>query len=113
MTEISDDMFIDDLRNEIAKARAKFPGPNPTIAALTEEVGELAKAMLHIREKKHADWWRVWIVRARDVFAYLRTRGWSRCFVLSRETLSSPGMRFYHHRACLPHVNDNRRRARA
>lgn len=42
-----------------ARARHKFPGPNPTIAALIEEVGELAQAMLHIREGKHADWSRV------------------------------------------------------
>lgn len=58
--EGSDDMFIEDLQVELAKARAKFPGPNPTIAALTEEVGELARAMLHIREGKSADWWSVW-----------------------------------------------------
>lgn len=58
--ETADDMFIQDLQTEVAKARAKFPGPNPTIAALTEEVGELAQAALHIREGKHNDWWKVW-----------------------------------------------------
>ena len=58
--EITDDAFIEDLRNEVARARAKFPGPNPTIAALTEEVGELAQAMLHIRERKSTDWWKVY-----------------------------------------------------
>ena len=41
-----DDTFASDMLAEVRKARAKFHGPNPTIAALTEEVGELAKAML-------------------------------------------------------------------
>lgn len=58
--EISDEMFLNDLRSEVTKACVKFPGPNPTIAALTEEAGELSQAMLHIREGKHADWWKVW-----------------------------------------------------
>jgi len=57
--EAADDTFISDVLVEIDKARAKFPAPNPTIAALTEEVGELAQAMLHIREGKSKDWWRV------------------------------------------------------
>ena len=35
-------------------------GENPTVAALTEEVGELAQAMLHIREGKGTDWTRVY-----------------------------------------------------
>lgn len=55
-----DEMFIQDISREVAKARAKFPGPNPTIAALAEEVGELSQEMLHIREGKHNDWERVW-----------------------------------------------------
>jgi NTP pyrophosphatase (non-canonical NTP hydrolase) len=58
--ERCDDMFIENMRGEILKARRKFPAPNPTIAALVEEVGELAQAALHIREGKHADWWKVW-----------------------------------------------------
>lgn len=41
---------------ELAVARHKFPTPNPTLAALTEEVGELAKALLHISEGKSGDW---------------------------------------------------------
>ncbi len=41
-------------------ARIEFPQPNPTLAALTEEVGELAKALLHIREGKASDWQRVY-----------------------------------------------------
>ena len=47
------------MREELDKARTKFPAPNPTIAALTEEVGELAQAMLHIREGKSSNWWDV------------------------------------------------------
>jgi len=57
--EAADEAFVSDMLGEIDKARAKFPAPNPTVAALTEEVGELAQAMLHIREGKSKDWWRV------------------------------------------------------
>lgn len=58
--EAADELFVQSMMSEVTRARTKFPGPNPTIAALTEEVGELAKAMLHIREGKHRDWQRVW-----------------------------------------------------
>jgi len=57
---LSDDMFLQDVKTELAKACSKFPGPNPTIAALAEEAGELSQAMLHIREGKSNDWWAVW-----------------------------------------------------
>ena len=57
--ETADDNFIDEVLAGVAKARAKFPAPNPTIAALAEEVGELAQAALHMREGKHNDWWRI------------------------------------------------------
>jgi hypothetical protein len=56
----ADEAFIELMLTEARRARSKFPGPNPTIAALTEEVGDLAQALLHIREGKHADWWRVY-----------------------------------------------------
>lgn len=59
-TAYSDEHFLIVVAAEVREARAKFPGPNPTIAALAEEVGELAQAMLHIREGKHNDWDRVW-----------------------------------------------------
>jgi len=52
--EITD--FLDAAQKETLRAIKKFPSPNPTIAALTEETGELAKAMLHIREGKSNDW---------------------------------------------------------
>ena len=42
MTDI--DVLIRDIRNELLRARAKFPGDNVTMLALMEEVGELAKA---------------------------------------------------------------------
>ena len=58
--EISDSTFLDDVWAEVRIAREKFPGPNPTVAALAEEVGEVAKAMLHIREGKHNNWWLVY-----------------------------------------------------
>lgn len=35
------------IEKELKAARAKFPNPNQTMAALTEEVGEVAKALLH------------------------------------------------------------------
>ena len=54
------DIFTDDVSTEVTRAVAKFPQPNPTLAALTEEVGELAQAVLHIREGKSTDWWRVY-----------------------------------------------------
>jgi len=41
-----DEGFIDQLRIELARARAKFPDPYGMLAAMTEEVGEVAKAML-------------------------------------------------------------------
>lgn len=62
MALINDDMirpewrFLLEVENELARARAKFPGPNVNLAALTEEVGELAKALLHIREGKATGW---------------------------------------------------------
>lgn len=35
-----------DINLELARARLAFPMPNPTLVALVEEVGELAKALL-------------------------------------------------------------------
>ena len=35
-----------DIKSEVGRARAKFPGDNATFAALVEEVGELAKALM-------------------------------------------------------------------
>lgn len=58
--QVVDDAFVEKMLAEVTKARRKFPGPNPTIAALAEEVGELSQAMLHIREGKSADWWKVY-----------------------------------------------------
>jgi len=51
--------FTQKLADEYATATEKFPAPNPNLAALTEEVGELAQAILHIREGKANDWQRV------------------------------------------------------
>lgn len=52
MTDADDQNFLNDIRREIGRARAKFPGTNLVLAALTEEVGELAKAMLKRRAGK-------------------------------------------------------------
>lgn len=53
--------FAADMLAEFKRASEKFPAKdNPTVAALTEEVGELAQAMLHIREGKIQDWNRVY-----------------------------------------------------
>lgn len=54
------EQFFVDAQAEVEKAMAKFPQPNPTVAALTEEVGEAAKAALHIREGKSTSWWDVY-----------------------------------------------------
>lgn len=35
-----------EINDELERARAKFPMPNPTFVALVEEVGELAQALL-------------------------------------------------------------------
>ncbi|HET7163061.1 MAG TPA: hypothetical protein VFI32_10375 [Rhodanobacteraceae bacterium] len=40
------DQFLAEVRAECARARAKFPNNDLTMIALTEEVGELAKALL-------------------------------------------------------------------
>lgn len=52
MWQANDDMdtfettqaLLEEIDDELARARAKFPGDNVTLAALMEEVGELAKA---------------------------------------------------------------------
>ena len=38
--------FAAEMLAETLRAQARFPAPNPSLAALTEEVGELAKAIL-------------------------------------------------------------------
>lgn len=40
---------LDSISAEVCRAREKFPGNRLLLAALTEEVGELAKAMLQDR----------------------------------------------------------------
>lgn len=51
MTEL-DEYFIAELRRELDRARAKFPSANYSMIALTEEVGELAQAVLKFRAGK-------------------------------------------------------------
>lgn len=41
-----DGIFLDKVQGEVVRARGKFPAPNLCFAALVEEVGELAQAML-------------------------------------------------------------------
>lgn len=45
-TDDPDTFFLVEVLEEVARARTKFPSSNLKLAALTEEVGELAKAML-------------------------------------------------------------------
>ncbi len=59
-TQTGIDGFMEAVSDEVTRAVAKFPQPNPTLAALTEETGELAQAVLHIREGKSSDWWKVY-----------------------------------------------------
>ena len=47
-----DDAFLDDVAEEVYSARQRFPGSNLVLAALTEEVGELAQAMLKVAAGK-------------------------------------------------------------
>lgn len=58
--EIAIDRFLEDVSAEVRRAIAKFPQPNPVVAALAEETGEAARAALHIREGKSKDWWQVY-----------------------------------------------------
>ena len=52
MTFLEQQNFLRDVHREVMKAEKKFPFPNPNLAALMEEVGELANAFL---EKKSSD----------------------------------------------------------
>ena len=53
--ENRDEQFFSDVRDELAEARRKFPGNKHKLAATTEELGELAQAMIdHSRGKKTA-----------------------------------------------------------
>lgn len=49
----NDEQFISDLKGELIRAREKFPNSKWMLAAMTEEVGELAKAVME------EDWERV------------------------------------------------------
>lgn len=44
MHDLEAELLFDEIEDELANARNKFPGKNVTFAALVEEVGELAKA---------------------------------------------------------------------
>lgn len=49
------DNVFSDIKSELSSAKKKFPGREHNLAALTEEVGELANAMLeHHRGKLDA-----------------------------------------------------------
>lgn len=50
----------DDVAEELDRARAKFPMPNPTFVALVEEVGELAQALLKCKPGDYASSIRVY-----------------------------------------------------
>ncbi len=50
--EHRDDIFYEAVDEELKRARAKFPNSILSMTALTEEVGELAKALLHYRAGK-------------------------------------------------------------
>lgn len=45
-------VFLSQVADELHRARAKHPGDNATLAALTEEVGEVAEAM-HDHDAAH------------------------------------------------------------
>lgn len=43
---VDDEIFINMVLDEALRARTKFPNPSGLLAALTEEVGELARALM-------------------------------------------------------------------
>lgn len=47
--QVNDDSLLD-VRREVERARSKFPGNHKLLAALMEEVGELAQAMLQKKD---------------------------------------------------------------
>jgi len=51
----ADDNFLLAVRTELRRARDKFPNSNLVLAALAEEVGELAQAMLKRRAGRMTD----------------------------------------------------------
>lgn len=57
---MEDGQFIAAVAAELVRARQKFPAPNNNLAALTEEVGDLAKAMLEMAYAKTDDWRLKW-----------------------------------------------------
>lgn len=46
------DRFLGRVYNEVRRARDKFPDPHGSMTALTEEVGELARALLDERSDR-------------------------------------------------------------
>lgn len=46
MSDLEESLFLTAVGVELKNASKKFPFPNPNIAALMEEVGELAQAFL-------------------------------------------------------------------
>lgn len=46
--------FLEDVQQELIRARAKFPNPHFSMTALTEEVGELARALLKVKAGKES-----------------------------------------------------------
>lgn len=45
--------FSEDVKDEVSRACGNYPFPNPNLAALMEEVGELARAMLENKSALH------------------------------------------------------------
>lgn len=60
MQKVSNFTVFEDIQFELHQARCKFPDNRHVMNALTEEVGELAQALLHInyehgKKKTHRD----------------------------------------------------------
>ena len=51
MAKLPNDLTIGAINVEVMKARTRFPGNKHLLAALTEEVGELAQAMLQNKSR--------------------------------------------------------------
>jgi len=55
MSSNRDNLFITLMHDELVKARAKFPDSKKMLAAITEELGELAEALLKLTEDGELD----------------------------------------------------------
>lgn len=54
--ELAISAFLEMMEKEVHQAIDNWPAPNPTLAKLTEEAGEVATELVDIREGRSDDW---------------------------------------------------------